>query len=128
MRAGEHFSNADRYTLDEAIRKAERASRVEFSVFAGNAEGDPRAFAQALHRALAAPDRSVLIMVDPARRVLEIVTGSFVRRTLSDQSVEIAALHMQADFAAGDLVDGLRRGIQLLAEATRAPQTLHAAD
>ena len=33
---------------------------------------------------------------------------------------------MQSDFAAGDLVGGLRRGIQMLAEHARAPQTLHA--
>ena len=33
---------------------------------------------------------------------------------------------MQSRFAAGDLVGGLRRGIQMLAEHARAPQTLHA--
>jgi hypothetical protein len=34
-------------------------------------------------------------------------------------------LAMQSEFAAGDLVGGLKRGIALLADHARAPQTLH---
>ena len=70
------FSANDRVALDETIRKAEQLSRAEFSVFVGHAEGDPRAFATSLHASLVAPSRSVLIMVDPDARVLEVVTGS----------------------------------------------------
>ena len=33
---------------------------------------------------------------------------------------------MQTAFAEGDLVGGLRRGIALLADHARSPQTLHA--
>ena len=116
----------DRVALDETIRKAEQLARVEFSVFVGNAEGEPREFAASLHAALVAPARSILIMVDPTQRLLEVVTGSYVRRTLSDNEVELAVAAMQSEFAADDLVGGLRRGIQMLAEHARAPQTLHA--
>ncbi len=49
-----------------------------------------------------------------------------MRRNLTDQEVELTALQMQTSFADGDLVDGLRRGIQMLADHARAPQTLHA--
>jgi len=124
--AGDRFTASERVALDETIRKAERVSRVEFSVFVGHAEGEPRAFALSLHAALAAPARSVLIMVDPDARALEIVTGSAVRRTLRDQQVELAVATMQSLFATGDLVGGLRRGVQMLAEHARAPLTLHA--
>jgi uncharacterized membrane protein YgcG len=124
--AGDRFTASERVALDETIRKAERLSRVEFSVFVGHAEDDFRAFALSLHGALAAPARSILIMVDPDERALEVVTGREVRRTLRDQQVELAVAAMQSLFAAGDLVDGLRRGIQMLAEHARAPQTLHA--
>lgn len=124
--AGDPFSNAERFTLDEAIRKAEQLSRVEFSLFVGNAEGDPRAFATQLHNSLVAPSRSILVMVDPAARALEIVTGGYVRRTLSDTEVELAALQMQSAFAEGDLVGGLKRGITMLAEHARPQDTLHA--
>ena len=39
--AERRFGANDRVALDETIRKAERLSRVEFSVFVGHAEGDP---------------------------------------------------------------------------------------
>ena len=126
MPAGDPFTKSERFALDDAIRKAEQASRIEFSVFVGNAEGDPRAFATSLHNSLVVPARSILILVDPTRRVLEVVTGGYVRRTLSDAEVELAVIAMQSEFAVGDLVAGLLRGIHLLAEHARAPLTLHA--
>ena len=119
------FSSAERYAIDEAIRRAEQLCRFEFSVFVGAAEGDPRSFATQLHNSLVAPSRSILIMVDVAQRALEIVTGGYVRRTLSDAEVELAVLEMRTRFAEGDLVGGLKRGIEMLAEHARAPQTLH---
>lgn len=125
MRAGE-FNGTQRFQIDEAIRHAELDSRYEFSVFVGRAHGDPRAFATQLHNALVAPARSVLIMVDPVARALEIVTGEVVRSTLTDREVELIALQMQTIFAEGDLVGGLRRGIQMLSDHARAPETLHA--
>jgi uncharacterized membrane protein YgcG len=120
------FNSAERFQVEEAIRQAELVSRFEFSVFVGRSGADARAFATQLHNRLVAPARSVLIMLDPAARVLEIVTGGDVRRTLTDQEVELATLQMQASFATGDLVGGLRRGILMLADHARAPQTLHA--
>jgi len=123
--AGDYFSSSERFALDEAIRKAEQLCRAEFSVFVGKATGEPREFATRLHNSLVAPSRSILIMVDPQQRALEVVTGGYVRRTLSDNEVELAVLAMQTAFAAGDLVGGLKRGILLLADHARSPETLH---
>jgi hypothetical protein len=120
------FNSAERFQIDEAIRGAEQVSRFEFSVFVGRSGADPRAFATQLHNSLVAPSRSILIMLDPASRVLEIVTGGTVRRNITDQEVELTTLQMQSSFANGDLVGGLRRGIQMLADHARAPETLHA--
>ncbi|MBZ5737373.1 DUF5130 family protein [Nocardioides mangrovi] len=125
MGVGE-FNAAERFQVEEAIRAAEQVSRFEFSVFVGRAGADPRAFATQLHNKLVAPPRSILIMLDPAARALEVVTGGVVRRSLSDQEVELTTMQMQSSFAAGDLVGGLRRGIQMLAEHAAAPETLHA--
>jgi len=119
---------AERYEIDRAIRAAEQASRVEFSVFVGASEGDARAHAQRLHSSLVAPSRSILLLVDPRARRIEVVTGSEVRRTLSDREVELAILEMQSAFTAGQLVAGLKRGISMLAQHARAQQTLHAAE
>jgi len=120
------FSSGERYEIDRAIRAAEQASRFEFSVFVGIAEGDPTTFARRLHRALVAPARSILVMVDPVVRAVEVVTGAEVRRHLTDGEVELAVLQMRSDFAEQDLVGGLKRGIAMLADHARAPQTLHA--
>ncbi|MDI6911644.1 DUF5130 family protein [Nocardioides sp.] len=124
MRAGE-LGGAERFAIEDAIRTAEQVSRYEFSVFVGRADGEPRAFATRLHRSLVAPERSVLILVDPAARALEVVTGAVVRSHLTDAEVELTALQMQTTFAEGDLVGGLRRGIQMLADHARGPETLH---
>jgi len=124
--AGDGFTAADRYEIDRAIRAAEQASRFEFSVYVGAADEESTPFAQRLHHALVAPDRSVLIMVDPAARLLEVVTGADVRRHLSDRAVELAVLQMQSAFAADDYVGGLKRGIAMLAEHARPQRTLHA--
>jgi uncharacterized membrane protein YgcG len=120
------FNASQRVAIDQTIRAAEQVSRFEFSVFVGSAEGDPRRFAERLHAALSTPERSVLVMVDPVVRHLEVVTGSEVRRVLSDHEVALAVLEMRTEFATGDLVRGLRRGVSMLAMQARAPRTLHA--
>ena len=124
MAAGE-LRDSDRHEIDKAIRAAEQASRYEFSVFVGRAEGTPRGFAERLHAASVAPDRSVLVMVDPGARAIEVVTGADVRRVLDDHAVELAVLQMRSAFAEDDLVGGLVRGVGQLAEHARAPQTRH---
>ncbi|MFL6003970.1 MAG: DUF5130 family protein [Nocardioides sp.] len=124
MAAGE-FSSAERHEIDRCIRAAEQASRYEFSVYVGHAEGEPADFARRLHASLVAPPRSILILVEPVVRAIEVVTGVEVRRNLTDREVELAVLEMQSAFAAGDLVGGLKRGISMLADHARAPETLH---
>jgi len=120
------FSSGERHEIDRTIRAAEQASRCEFSVYVGEAGPDPAAFARRLHARLVAPTRSVLILVDPLSKSLEVITGATVRRNLTDGEVELAVLQMKSAFAEGDLVGGLKRGISMLAEHARAPLTLHA--
>ncbi|MFL6024523.1 MAG: DUF5130 family protein [Marmoricola sp.] len=128
MASGDGFSADQRYEIDRAIRAAETVCRYEFSVFVGAAEAESGPFSAKLHASLIAPERSVLIMVDPAARLLEIVTGSVVRRVLPDDAVRLAAVAMESSFAEGDLVGGIKRGVAQLAEAARQPETLHASN
>jgi uncharacterized membrane protein YgcG len=123
--AGDGFTPEQRHDIDRAIRAAETVSRFEFSVYVGAAEGEPHAFARRLHAALATPERSVLVMVDPDAHSLEIITGSVVRRVLPDESVRLAVATMQSTFEAGDLAGGIKRGVALLADAARQPEMLH---
>ncbi len=123
--SGDSFSAAQRNEIDKAIRNAETLSRFEFSVYVGRSEGETRPFAERLHASLVAPDRSVLVLVDPAARLLEIVTGTQAHRDLDDAEVKLAALTMQTAFATGDLVGGITRGVQQLAAHVRRPQLRH---
>ena len=88
-------------------------------------QGDSRNYAELLHGSLVAPDRSVLVFVDQTARLLEVVTGTEVRRHLSDREVELTVVAMQSAFAAGDVVGGLKRGLSMLAEHARPQNTLH---
>jgi hypothetical protein len=125
--AGEVLSETDRLALDKTIRLAEQTCRFEFSVYVGPVEGeDTRAWATRLHNRLVVPARSVLVLVDPRRRVTEVVTGGDVRRHLSDAEVELAVLAMSSEFATGNVLVGLQRGIAMLAEHARPQNTLHA--
>jgi uncharacterized membrane protein YgcG len=123
--AGDAFTASQRHQIDKAIRDAEQMSRYEFSVYVGASDGETRPFAQRLHAAMAAPDRSVLVLVDPAARIVEVVTGSVARRDLDDAEVKLATLTMQSAFAAGDLVGGIVAGVHQLAEHARRPTLQH---
>lgn len=125
MATGDAFSAAERHEIDKAIRDAETMCRYEFSVYVGAAEQEARPYAERLHATLTAPERSVLVLVDPAARILEVVTGSEARRVLDDAEVKLAALSMQTAFAAGDLVGGIKAGVLQLADHARRPMMLH---
>lgn len=125
MPTGDAFTPLQREEIAKAIADAERVSGYRFSVYVGSSGADPRLYAEGLHSELADPDDSVLIMVDPAARRLEVVSGAAVRRTLSNRQVALAVLSMQSSFATGDLTRGLLGGLQQLAHAARAPQSLH---
>ncbi|MGH3509579.1 MAG: DUF5130 family protein [Nocardioidaceae bacterium] len=123
---GEAFPAIERAAIDKAIRDAETVSRFEFSVYVGAFDGEARPFAERLHAAQIAPTRSVLVAVDPAARIMEVVTGSDVRRRLDDATVRLDTLAMQSAFAIGDLAGGIARGVAQLGEHARAPRVLHA--
>jgi uncharacterized membrane protein YgcG len=123
--AGDGFTSAQRASIDKAIRDAETTCRFEFSVYVGRSAGEPRAYATRLLASLVKPDCSVQILVDPVAKALEVVTGSQVRRNLTDDEVRIAVAQMQSELAEGRLVEGLVRGINQLAAYARKPPALH---
>jgi uncharacterized membrane protein YgcG len=124
--AGDAFTPDQLYDIERAVRNAEEASGLHFSVYVGGADSETRPFAIELLNELDDPDRSVLVYVDPAGRRLEIVTGSAARRQLSDAAAGLAALTMQTSFAAGDLTGGLVTGVQQLGSHAQQPPLLHA--
>lgn len=108
--------------VDEALRLADAATGLTFSVYIGELGEDSRETAQRLHARLADPDVSVLIAVSPNERVIEIVTGSRARKRILDRDAHLAAKSMVAAFAGGDLGGGIVAGIAQLADhAGRGP-------
>lgn len=116
--------------IDRAIQAAERVSDARFSVLVGAiGDGqDPRDYAVRVHARLERPDHTVLVIVDPGSRVLEIVTGAVIRRSLTDTECRLAAASMESSFVADDLAGGLTAGIQQLATAAYHAPVLHAAE
>lgn len=115
MAAGDYFSAAERLRIHQAIHQAEIASRFEFSVFVGATQsGAPRSFATQLHNKQVAPARSIMIVVDPQARTIEIVTGGQVRPVVSDDDVASVVGEMATAFAAGDLAGGIESAINRL--------------
>ncbi|HYI53044.1 MAG TPA: DUF5130 family protein [Microlunatus sp.] len=126
MLAGDDLSFGGRRRVDAALATAERVSELDFAAYVGAAGDNAREHALALHSHLERPERSVLVLCDPAARALEIVTGSSTRQFLDDTACRLAVATMTSSFLAGDVVGGLVRGIQQLGEAAHHPETLHA--
>lgn len=128
MPGGEAFSANQQEQINRAVDIAERESELQFSVYVGATDGayaDTRAAARALHREIPARSRAVLIYVDPARRALEIVTGTEASRVLGERACSLAALTMTSTFAAGDLAGGIVDGLRVLGEYAHQPRVLH---
>lgn len=116
----------DRRQIDNAIAMAERVSAFDFEVYLGPAGDDAREHARALHSHLPKPASSVLVLCDPQARALEVVTGADTRRYLDDAACGLAVATMTSSFLAGQVIDGLVRGITQLGEAAHQPLTMHA--
>ncbi|MCL2541086.1 MAG: TPM domain-containing protein [Nocardioidaceae bacterium] len=114
------LTQSEQARLDAAIRSAEQSCRAEISIYLGAAEGSIRDFATSLHNTLVLPSRSILVLVDPDRRALEIVTGGRVRATLTDEKAASIVREMTEAFGAGDLAGGLVGGVERLGREARA--------
>lgn len=110
------FTTRQLLRLDEALRLADSSTGLTFSIYVGDLEEPARAYAEKLHAQLADPPHSVLVVVSPNQRVLEIVTGGEARRRLPDRAAKLAALSMAAAFGGGDLAGGLVSGVAQMAD------------
>jgi len=112
------FTTRQLLRLDEALRTADKATGLTFSVYVGQLEEPVRGAAEKLHAQLVDPAGSVTVAVSPNQRVLEIITGPDARRRIPDRDAKLAALSMVAAFGGGDPAGGIISGLDQL--ATRA--------
>jgi uncharacterized membrane protein YgcG len=120
--SGEAFTNDQIRNIERVVETADGETGLSFSVYVGGAEGDIRDEAERLHAAFG--DRAastVLVLVSPGDRLLEVVTGETSSRRISDRACALAALSMTTSFAGGDLVGGIVTGIRMLAESAGHP-------
>lgn len=125
MPAGDAFSARQEQDIAKAIATAEQQTGLKFSVYVGSVEGDLSAQAVRLHRQLADADRAVLVVVDPRRNQLQVVTGVEAKRRVDDRAAGLAAAAMASTFALGDLAGGIVNGLGSLMEHAQKAPVLH---
>ncbi len=118
------FSEAQVKDLQRTVERAREISGLCFGLRVGPLP-QGRDSAVAAHALLPDAARAVLVAVDPAERLIEIVTGSGINAHLDDRSCELAILSMRSGFLAGDLVRGIKDGIDLLAQHARMPRVMN---
>ena len=129
MPAGEAFSGGQVHAIERAIEQAHAESGLHYSVFVGSPEGDLRDQGRRLLGALgSSSDDAVIVVIDPAQRRLEILTGASAARYLDDRATALGAMSMTSSFTAGDLAGGIVAGLHTLSEHARHPRTLHSSD
>ncbi len=113
-------------SIEWACKRARDDCGFDFVVWISSDTSRPvRARAEDRHATLKNRDRTVLVHVDPARRQVEIVTGTEVTRTLTDSECRLAAVSIAASAANGDLSAGLVTGITQMGEAARGQVSRH---
>ncbi len=125
MPAGDAFSTRQEQDIQRAVAQAEKLTGLKYSVYVGSVEGDLRAQSVRLHRQLEGAADAVLVVVDPRRNQLEIVTGAEVKRRIDDRAAGLAAASMASTFAVGDLAGGIVNGVQSLMEHAQSAPVLH---
>jgi hypothetical protein len=125
VRPGDGFTDEQRARLARSVETTEQAIGLTLVLRVGALEHG-RASAEALLAACGpSAETSVVVAVDPSARGLEIVTGREAAQLLDDRTCALVALAMTSSFAAGDLVGGIRNGLQVMADHGRNSRTLH---
>lgn len=116
--AGDPLTRRDRQKVARAVDDAERATGLQLAVYVGPVDTDPHEQAERLLQesgALAAP--AVLLLVVPELRRVEIRTSPTARERVSDETAAAAIAAMTPLLAEGDLVGGVKSGLNLIAAA-----------
>lgn len=107
--------------IDDALTLASQDAKLTFSLYVGALAEPTRPTAEAMLDRLPEPADSVLVVVSPGQRVLEIVTGIDASERIPNRICALAALTMRAAFSSGDLVGGIVNGIRILSDAAGQP-------
>jgi len=118
------LTSGQRQDIERVVQLARDICGYEFGVYVGELQ-QGRDSVEAMHAGMHDPHAAVLLAVDSGAGTMDIVTGSRVHRTLDDRTCEFAVLTLRSSLQVGDIVGGVRDAVMLLAEHSRAPQTMH---
>ena len=115
--AGEGMAAEDRARLEAAIAEAEAETGLQIAAYVGPVEGDPGFAAEQFFLEAGVMSRpSVLLLVEPEQRRLEIRTAPSARERLTDREAEVVVRAMREHLRKGDLVEGVVEGLHMIAE------------
>jgi hypothetical protein len=123
--AGDALSADQRHELVRVLTGASRATGLSFRLYVGPLEAGRDSAVDLLAARGPAASTTVLVAVDPGARLLEIVTGPDAAAMVDDRSCGLASLAMTSSFSGGDLVGGIRNGVQILADHARHQPRRH---
>lgn len=117
MVPGKPLTARQRKKIARAVHDAEEWTGLQFCVYLGPTEDEPRAHAEALMAELGLAEApAVLLLVAPESRRLEIVTAPAAARRIPDREAQLAAMAMSSSFGVGDVAGGVTEGVRLLAQ------------
>ena len=118
------LTRRQRRAVERAVHEAEEATGLQLCVYIGPGEEDTRAHAEALLVNAGLHTRpAVLVLVEPVRRRVEVVTAPEARARIDDATSALAAATMTRHFARGDLAGGIVAAVDLLAAAAGSGPT-----
>ncbi len=110
------LSRRRRKKVDQAVQAAERLTGLQFCIYLGPGESDPRQHAESLFVNAGLHERpAVLILVEADRRNVEIVTAPAIKERIPDDVCALAIEEMTPLFAAKRFDQALVAGVQSLA-------------
>ena len=112
------LTRRQRRAVERAVDEAEQATGLQLCVYVGPGEEDTRAHAEALLVQAGLHTRpALLLLVEPVRRRVEVVTAPEAQARIDDATSELAVATMTRQFARGDLAGGIVAAVDLLAAA-----------
>jgi uncharacterized membrane protein len=118
------LTRRQRRAVERAVHEAEEATGLQLCVYVGRGDEDTRAQAEAMLVEAGLHTRpAVLVLVEPVRRRVEVVTAPDARARIDDATSELAVATMTRQFARGDLAGGIVAAVDLLAAAAGSGPT-----
>ena len=118
------LTRRQRRAVERAVDEAENATGLQLCVYVGPGEEDTRAQAEDLFVKAGLHTRpAVLVLIEPVRRKVEVVTAAEARARIDDATSALAVATMTRQFARGDLAGGIVAGVDLLAAAAGSGPT-----